>query len=233
MNQDYVSSSMDSGVTLSQHMTRSFLWMAGGLAVTALVSFVVLYSGLWITIFSVPYSPFILLIAQLGVVIYLSGKLAKMKPATAQMLFMAYAVLTGVNFSILPIAYGLSNIFIAFGFTAVLFVCLAVIGLTTRKDLSGLGPMLLAGLITMILVSVVGYFINLGTFEMVINYIMIGIFLGLIAYDVQKMRALYFACEGDSAMLSKISIYSAFDLYLDFINIFLYILRILGRNSRN
>ena len=107
MNQDYVSSSsLDGGVTLAQHMTRSFLWMAGGLAVTAVVSFVVLYSGLWYTIFSVPYSPFILLIAQLGVVIYLSGRLAKMKPATAKMLFMAYAVLTGINFSILPLAYG-------------------------------------------------------------------------------------------------------------------------------
>ena len=218
------------GVSLSQHLTHTFLWMTAGLAVTAVVAFVTLFSGLWMTIYSFSLAPFVLLIAQLGVVIYLTGKLAKMQPSTAKILFLAYSALTGVTFSILPLAYGLSTMFIAFGFTALMFGSMAVIGMTTKRDL---GPILMAGLITMIVITIVGWFINLDAISMMMNYIMIGLFLGLTAYDMQKMRAMYYACESEPEMLDKISIYSALDLYLDFINIFLYVLRILGRSSKN
>lgn len=221
------------GVSLSQHLTNTFLWMTAGLAVTAVVAFVTLFSGLWMTIYSFSLAPFVLLIAQLGVVIFLTGKLAKMQPSTAKILFLAYSALTGVTFSILPLAYGLSTMFIAFGFTALMFGSMAVIGMTTKRDLSGLGPILMAGLITMIVITIVGWFINLDAISMVMNYIMIGLFLGLTAYDMRKMRAMYYACESEPEMLDKISIYSALDLYLDFINIFLYVLRILGRSSKN
>ena len=85
----------------------------------------------------------------------------------------------------------------------------------------------------MIIMTVVGWFIDLSAIEMVLNYVMVGLFLALTAYDMQKMRAIYYSFEGDEMMLSKLSIYSALDLYLDFINIFLYVLRILARNSKN
>ena len=221
------------GVSLSQHLTHTFLWMTAGLAVTAIVAFLTLFSGLWMTMYSFSLAPLVLLVAQLGVVIFLTGKLAKMQPSTAKLLFLAYSALTGITFSILPLAYGFGTMFIAFGFTALMFGSMAVIGMTTKKDLSGLGPILMAGLITMIVITIVGWFINLDAISMVMNYIMIGIFLGLTAYDMQKMRAMYYACESEPAMLDKISIYSALDLYLDFINIFLYVLRILGRSQKN
>ena len=232
MDRQEVVSSLQ-GVSLSQHLTRTFLWMTAGLAVTAVVAFLTLYSGLWITIYSFSLAPLVLLVAQLGVVIFLTGKLAKMQPSTAKLLFLAYSALTGITFSILPLAYGFSTMFIAFGFTALMFGSMAVIGMTTKKDLSGLGPILLAGLVTMIVISIIGWFINLDGISMILNYVMIGIFLGLTAYDMQKMRAMYYACEAEPEMLDKISIYSALDLYLDFINIFLYVLRILGRSQKN
>ena len=216
-------------VSLSQHITHTFLWMTVGLAVTAIVAFLTLSSGLWMTIYSFSLAPLVLLIAQLGVVIFLTGKLAKMQPSTAKLLFLAYSALTGITFSILPLAYGFSTMFIAFGFTALMFGSMAVIGMTTKKDLSGLGPILM----TMIVITIVGWFINLDGISMMMNYIMIGIFLGLTAYDMQKIRAMYYACESEPAMLDKISIYSALDLYLDFINVFLYVLRILGRSQKN
>lgn len=221
------------GYTLSRHMMHTFLWMTAGLAVTALVAAVTLLSGLWITIFSIPFASIILVVAELGVVIALTSRLDRMQVSTARILFLAYSVLTGITFSVLPLAYGISTMFIAFGFTALMFGSMAVIGMTTQKDLSGLGPILMTGLITMIIMTVVGWFIDLSAIEMVLNYVMVGLFLALTAYDMQKMRTIYYSFEGDEMMLSKLSIYSALDLYLDFINIFLYVLRILARNSKN
>lgn len=221
------------GYTLSRHMMHTFLWMTAGLAVTALVAAVTLLSGLWITIFSIPFASIILVVAELGVVIALTSRLDRMQVSTARILFLAYSVLTGITFSVLPLVYGISTMFIAFGFTALMFGSMAVIGMTTQKDLSGLGPILMTGLITMIIMTVVGWFIDLSAIEMVLNYVMVGLFLALTAYDMQKMRAIYYSFEGDEMMLSKLSIYSALDLYLDFVNIFLYVLRILARNSKN
>ena len=171
--------------------------------------------------------------ARGATVIALTSRLDRMQVSTARILFLAYSVLTGITFSVLPLAYGISTMFIAFGFTALMFGSMAVIGMTTQKDLSGLGPILMTGLITMIIMTVVGWFIDLSAIEMVLNYVMVGLFLALTAYDMQKMRAIYYSFEGDEMMLSKLSIYSALDLYLDFINIFLYVLRILARNSKN
>lgn len=221
------------GVSLSQHLTHTFLWMTAGLAVTAIVAFLTLFSGLWITIYSFSLAPLVLLVAQLGVVIFLTGKLAKMQPSTAKLLFLAYSALTGITFSILPLAYGFRHDVYRF------WVHRADVWKHGRhrhdhkERFKRSGPVLWAGLITMIVITIVGWFINLDAISMVMNYIMIGIFLGLTAYDMQKMRAMYYACESEPEMLDKISIYSALDLYLDFINIFLYVLRILGRSQKN
>ena len=104
------------GYTLSRHMMHTFLWMTAGLAVTALVAAVTLLSGLWITIFSIPFASIILVVAELGVVIALTSRLDRMQVSTARILFLAYSVLTGITFSVLPLAYGISTMFIAFGF---------------------------------------------------------------------------------------------------------------------
>lgn len=217
-------------MSLEQFMAKSFLWMALGLAVTAVVAFATLTSGLWITIFSFSYAPLVLLVAEVGVVIYLSGRLSKMSVTTARIMFLIYSAINGLTFSILPLIFGMDSIFMAFGFTSILFVTLAVIGLTMKKDLSRYGNLLLAGLITLIAMSFIGYFMNISSMAMFINYGGVILFLCITAYDVQKMRSYYYNTNYDG-MLDKLSIYSALDLYLDFINIFIYVLRILGKRS--
>ena len=217
----------------SRYCTHTFLWMMAGLFITAVTAFLTLVSGLWIPIFSMTFGPLILFALQIAVVFALSARMRNMQPSTVRLLFIGYSVLTGINLSVLPLAYGVSTMFMAFGYTALMFGCMAVIGATTKRDLSRMGPLLTAGLITIIIMSVVGMFIRLDGVAMVMNYVTVLIFLGLTAYDMQKIRAIYNSCQYDEMMLKKSTIYSAFELYLDFINIFLAVIRIFGFSRDN
>lgn len=218
---------------LSKHYAKVFLWMALGLAMTALVAFGVYGSGLWIDIalsFG-GYGSFILLIAQLVLVVVFSTKLKTLSYQAVLAIFFVYAALTGINFSVLPAIYDFSSMGIAFLCAALLFVNLAFIGFTTKKDLSRYQPLLLAGLVTLIVVTFINIFLGIEGLDRFMNYLGVFIFMGLIAYDMQKVKHYYVMSSGNEAFANKVAVYCALELYLDFVNIFLRILNILGKRK--
>ncbi|HCY06504.1 MAG TPA: BAX inhibitor (BI)-1/YccA family protein [Erysipelotrichaceae bacterium] len=220
-----------------QFLTGTFTNMAIGLLVSAGIAFMSFQSlingGFIYSLITSGIGFYVLLFGQLGVAIAFSAGLNKFNPMVARILFMVYSAITGVTFGILPIAYGVTNTFMAFVFTSVLFVCMAIIGKTTKIDISRFSGLLVGGLFALIIISIASMFMNLPGSTLLISYLGVIIFLGLTAWDVQKLKAYYYSTEHDEEMRSKLSIYGAFQLYLDFINLFLYILRIFGNRSRD
>lgn len=232
MIDDYRDTNAYENLAFNSFLTKTFGIMGLGLIITALVSFLSVYSlyngGLFYKIFVSSYRVFwILAIAQLFIALYLTAKINDISISTAWILFILYTALTGVSFGILPIIYGVQTMFLAFGFSAVLFISMAIIGYTTKADLSKFSSLLSAGLISIIIASIVSIFLKLDGLNLIISYIGIFVFLGLTAYDIQKIKHnYYYIYDEDSS--NKYSIVSAFVLYLDFINLFMYALRILG-----
>lgn len=146
-------------------------------------------------------------------------------------LFFAYAVLNGITFSAVFFAYDVQILLTVFALTSLYFGVLAAYGWFTKRDLSGLRPILTAGLIFLLVFWLISMFLPLSGFDRIICFVGLAVFMGLTAYDTQKIKQLHAAFEGDYEMSKKASIFAALQLYLDFINIFLYILRLLGRRS--
>jgi FtsH-binding integral membrane protein len=166
--------------------------------------------------------------AQLGVVLTLSAALGKIKSGTATALFVLYSVLTGVTFSTLFVVFQLGSLALTFAVTAGMFGVMALYGYFTKSDLSGMGNIMLMGLIGLILASVINIFWQNSMFEMVISGIGVVIFTILTAVDVQRIKALSFEIV-DQETSRKMAIMGALTLYLDFINLFLMLLNFLGR----
>lgn len=225
---------------LIKHYGKTFLWMALALVITAGVAFYVYDSYLWLDVMYAfeGYGAFILLIAQLVLVVVISALMKKISFPVMLTLFFVYSALTGVNLSVLPMVYGFENMAIAFVCASLLFVNMGIIGFTMKRDLSKFSNILIGGLITLVIVTLINNFMHLEMLDSMMNYFGVVLFMGLTAYDMQKVKHYYHAMnQGDeaqaSAMTNKISIYCALQLYLDFINMFMYILRILGRNRNN
>lgn len=221
--------------TLSQYMTKTFGWMFAGLLVTFAVGIGTVTSGL-VWLFASTGLIFLTAIAELVMVFVLSARITHIQPGTATGLFFGYAVLNGVNLSTIFLVYDVGSLVLAFLVGAVYFGVMAVYGATTRRDLTGWGPKLFAGLIAMLVCSLVGnlfalFGMRFGVMDLVLCAIGLLIFMGLTAYDTQMLKHHYAYFGGDAAMLHKASIIGALNLYLDFINIFLYILRMVGRRN--
>ncbi len=215
-------------------LTNTFATMAVGLFISAAIAYLSFYSiasqgFMYDLLTKHTMVMFGLLIAEVLVAVALTANLYKMKSTTAMILFGVYCTLSGVTFGILPIAYGATNTFMAFVFTSVLFTCMAIIGKTTSVDLSKYSSYLYAGLFVIIIISIFSMFFRFSGLDLIISYLAVVVFLGLTAWDVQKLKELYYSSEHDYELKSKLSIYGAFQLYLDFVNLFIYILRILGR----
>lgn len=222
----------DNGLT--KYLAKSFIWVAAGLIVTALTAFLTLYTGFYQVIFSSLAGIIILTVLELGVVIVFSSQITKMPVGAAYACFFAYATLTGVTFSVYGILYEASTIYLAFGFTSLLFINMAIIGFFAKKDLSRFGSLFMAGLITLIVFSLLNVFLlHLEVLDTILCYAGIVLFLGITAWDVQKVKTNYYSAEGDETLLKKANIYGALTLYLDFINIFIRILQLLGRSRSN
>ena len=164
----------------------------------------------------------------------LSARVTSLQPGTATGIFFAYAALNGLNLCSIFLIYDLGSLVLAFLVGAVYFGVMAVYGATTNRSLVGWGPKLIGGLIAMIICSLVGSLFSLFGFSFGIGDLLlcaVGLFLfmGLTAYDTQMLKHHYAYFGGDAAMLHKASIIGALNLYLDFINIFLYVVRLLGR----
>lgn len=221
--------------TLNQYMTRTFVWMFAGLLVTFAVGIATLYSPLVYILFNSGLY-LVLCIAELVMVMVLSARIDKLRPSTATSLFFGYAVLNGINLSIIFAAYAFSTLVLAFLVGALYFGIMALYGSRTQKDLSSWGPMLSGALITLIIVGLLGGLLMFfmpgafGMFDLILCAVSLVVFMAFTAYDVQKLKYYYSYFGGDAAMLHKSSIIGALSLYLDYINIFLYVLRILGRH---
>ena len=163
----------------------------------------------------------------------LSARLHKLSIGAARGLFFAYAVLNGITFSAVFFAYDVQILLTVFALTSLYFGVLAAYGWFTKRDLSGLRPILTAGLIFLLVFWLISMFLPLSGFDRIICFVGLAVFMGLTAYDTQKIKQLHAAFEGDYEMSKKASIFAALQLYLDFINIFLYILRLLGRRSNS
>lgn len=216
--------------SVGRYTAKTFLWMFLGLGVTFLTALGLVASGLILQVFAIPYFHIILLVATLAVVFILSGRLHKMSVGTARAMFFVYAILNGVVFSVYFLLYDVFSLVLVFGATALYFGGMAVFGWVTKVDLSRIRNVLVGGLIFLIVFGLLSAFIpGLAVFDRILCLAGIAIFLAFTAYDTQKIKAYYAAFQGDEVMLKKASIISALQLYLDFINLFLYLLRILGR----
>lgn len=217
----------------TQHSLLSmYSWLGIGLFVTAFTSFFMYSSGTFLhMIYSAPMVSWILIIIQFGVAMAFSGLIQKVSAAALKGLYLVYAVTLGISLTSLAYTYALGVIAVAFLVTSVYFGCLVFIGKTTKKDLSKLGTICFAGLIAMIICELVMMLFKVSFMTQVISIIGLLIFTGLTAYDVQRAERLMTSGNGTLVSSDKMAIYMAFQLYLDFINIFLYIVRILGRNN--
>ena len=222
------------GDTLGQYTAKTFLWMVLGL----LVTFGVAVGG-WVTgiashiIIMYPIVPLLALVGTLVISITMVHRLEKMAVGTAITLFVVFSALFGFTMSIYFYRYSLEILAFSFLLTAVYFGALAAYGYLTKRDLSGIRPILFSGLIFLIVFGVLSMFIPaLDMFDRVVCLVGIAVFLGYTAYDTQKIKAFYSYYSASPEMLAKASIFSALQLYLDFINLFLYLLRFLGNKRR-
>jgi FtsH-binding integral membrane protein len=210
-------------------LAKVFNWMAVGLGITGVVAFFTAQTGLAGMIVGSPLF-FILIVAELGLVFYLSARISKIQASTASSLFVGYSVLNGLTFSVIFLAYTGSSIAGTFIITAGMFGAMAVYGLVTKRDLSGWGSFLFMGLIGIILASIVNIFLKNSSLYWVISLIGVFVFTALTAYDVQKIKRIGeegIMTQGEDAV-AKGSIMGALTLYLDFINLFLMLLRFFG-----
>lgn len=218
--------------SIAAYTAKTFLWMFLGLMTTFAAALFGYATGTIVYIFAIPYFHIILLAAELVVVLVLSARLQKLNVATARVLFFAYAVLNGIVFSVYFLIFTMLSLILVFAMTAVYFGGMAAYGYCTKTDLSRLRPILIGGLIFLIVFGLLSLFLPMGMMDRVVCLIGVGIFLAFTAYDTQKIRAYYQAYQGDQAMLERASIFSALQLYLDFVNLFLYLLRLLGRSRK-
>lgn len=207
----------------------TYMQMAAALTVTALTSYFLSQSAAFWAMFLTNSSlMWIAIIAELGVVIWLSARLHAMSMTMATILFIAYSVLNGVTLSIIFLVYEPEVIALTFAVTAGMFAVMSIIGYTTRMDLSKVGGILLMALVGIILASVVNIFLGSETLYWVITYIGVLVFVGLTAYDTNKLRQIYTQYGEVNETGHKLALMGALTLYLDFINLFLYLLRIFG-----
>ena len=224
-------------ITLSQaradassiFLAKVFNWMAVGLGLTGIIALITAETGLALSIASSPIF-FILIIGELGLVFFLSARIEKIQAGTASMLFYGYAILNGLTLSVIFLAYTRTSIAGTFFITAGMFAAMAVYGTVTKRDLSGFGSFLMMGLVGIIIASIVNFFLHSSSLYWAISFIGVFIFTGLTAYDVQQIKNMGergILEQGEEA-IKKGSIMGALRLYLDFINLFLMLLRFFG-----
>ena len=214
--------------SISSYTAKTFGWMFLGLMTTFAASLAIYFTGAIYYLYS-GILPFVLLIAELGVVIYLSARLNKMSIGMARGLFFAYALLNAVTFSSIFAIYSASSLVFVFGMTALYFGVMALYGMVTKTDLSRVRPVLLFGLIALLVLALLSVFIpGMDTGMCLIGVV---IFVAFTAYDKQMIRRNYMAFQGNPELLQKASIISALQLYLDFINLFVYLIRLFGKRD--
>jgi len=216
---------------VSAFLRSVYGWMCAGLAITAMVAWVVASSPtLVFTLARSPFAAIALIVAQFGLVGVLSFRVHKMAPATAAALFIAYSALTGVTISFVLLAYTLQSVASTFAISAAMFGAMALYGTVTTRSLAGWGQFLFMGLIGVVVTSIVGMFWHSDGLQFVLGFCGVILFTGLAAYDAQRLKAMALAIPGGAT--GSYAVVGALTLYLDFINLFLMLLRLLGDRRR-
>jgi len=223
---------------------RVYGWMAGGLALTAAIAwFVGANQAIQQVIFGNTFVFILLIVAEFGLVIGLSRAIARMSPQTAGLLFLTYAAVNGLTLSFIFMAYTHADITMAFVASAGMFLAMSLIGSATRMDLSRIGNIALFGLFGIIAMSIINIFTKSSGLDFVISIIGIIVFLGLTAWDTQKLRRMALNLDptgenpitmaGGNPQAEKVAVIGALSLYLDLVNLFLFVLRFRGGRRRD
>lgn len=216
---------------LSLVMRQVYLRMFLALLVTAITAYYVAVTpAITQFVFGSRLVFWVLIIAEFGLVIGLSAALHKMSTTTANIMFLLYAVLNGVTLSSIFFVYQLGSIAFTFFITAGVFLAMSIYGYVTKKNLNTFGSYCVMGLFGIIIATVVNLFVHSSTLEWIVSFIGVGIFMGLTAWDTQKIKESAYAIEPSG--VGKLAVIGALSLYLDFINMFLYLLRFFG-NGRD
>ena len=214
-------------------MRHVFTWMFGALGITALTAMLVAKSSLIYTMIMNPGLLWGLIIAELALVFILSARIGKMSFFTSSLLFTIYSILNGVTLSSIFIVYTMTSIAATFFITAGMFGAMALWGYFTKKDLSKWGSIFFMLLIGLILATVVNLFLRSGAMGFIFSIVVVIIFTGLTAFDVNKIKQMLAQMQGfeEGDVVRKVALMGALTLYLDFINLFLYLLRFFGRRD--
>jgi len=218
-------------VLVNDFVRSVYNWMCIGLALTGFLAYFVSTSPAMLQlVFGNPMVFYGLIIGELAMVFALAGWVDRMSPATATALFVGYSALNGITLSVIFLAYAQASIVSTFFVCSATFAACSVYGWTTKKDLTSWGGFLTMGLIGIVIASLVNLFIRSNAMSMVISYIGVIVFVGLTAYDTQKIKTLALTQPDgvDGSVTRRLAIHGALTLYLDFINLFLMMLRILG-----
>lgn len=213
-------------------MRKVYLWMTMALVITGFTAYGVATSPAILSAILMNKMLFFgLIIGEFALVIGLSAAINRLSLSMATLMFVLYSVINGATLSVIFLAYTLSSIANVFFITAGTFAVMAFIGYTTKKDLSGMGKMLMMALIGLIIATVVNLFLRSTGLQLIVSYIGVLVFVGLTAYDTQKIKQMLMMAEDTGETAQKIALLGALSLYLDFVNMFLYMLRIFGKEE--
>jgi hypothetical protein len=216
---------------LRSYMLSVYNYMASGVLLTGIVSILFASSGMAEQVFTGGgILPWVLILSPLALVMVLSFGINRLSTGTAQALFWVYAALMGLSLSTIFLTYTGASIAQTFFATAAAFVSLSLWGYTTKKDLSGFGTFLIMGLVGLLVAMLINIFLQSPVMHLAISAIGVLIFAGLTAYDTQKIKSMYFEVRG-TEFIGKSAIMGALTLYLDFINLFLFLLRFMGNRE--
>ena len=212
-------------------MRKVFVWMTLALAITGLTAYGVATSPTILSlIFSSKVTFFGLIIAEFALVFAISGAINRLSLSTATLLFILYSVINGATLSTIFFAFSVATIGKVFFITAGTFGAMALVGYTTKTDLTSMGKLLFMALLGIIIASVVNMFVASSGLDLILSYVGVLVFVGLTAYDTQKIKQMCQAAPDASESSQKLALIGALSLYLDFINLFLYLLRIFSNN---
>ena len=223
---------MTNASTFKVLMRKVYLWMTMALMITGITAAGVANSpNILALIYSSQVVMWGIIIAEFGLVMYISARLEKLSLSTATTLFALYSILNGVMLSSIFLLYSTAIISKVFFITAGTFGVTALYGSATKKDLSSLGNILFMALIGLVIATVVNIFMKSAMFDLILSYIGVIIFVGLTAWDSQKIKHMMMVQQDADESAQKLALIGALSLYLDFINLFLYLLRIFGRSD--
>lgn len=213
------------------YLVSVFAQMGLGLAITAGTAFLFLILGGTVFLLEHPMLAMLLMFAQLGITVAFGVSMNKASVTALRLMFLAYSILTGITFSSLGIIYTGSTLFYAFAISAVYYFCLAFVGITTKKNLNNLGLLCLTGLVVMLLAEIVMLLLHVSVNIQLFSIIGLLLFTGITMWDVWRMKRIMENAPMDTMTRQKWTVYFALELYLDFINVFLYILRLFAAGS--